>query len=118
MPAFPTLDFASTGGPTSGPGGSSALAARSGPAGAFGFGFGAGAGAPGGDAASLVPRGIGRETARAPTAISGGREETKLSSLLGGPGGKSAWGGMTRRTATTKTRVAWTFSHRGGTGAP
>src|SRR6266700_1277556 len=46
---------------------------RSGPAGAFGFGFSAGAGAPGGDPASLAPRGIGRETARALAAISGGR---------------------------------------------
>src|SRR5215471_21591441 len=69
MPAFPTFCFGSVGKPASGPGGSSALPDRSGPAGAFGFGVGAGA--PGGDPAS--PRSIGRETVRVLTALSGGR---------------------------------------------
>src|SRR5260370_3576104 len=57
MPTFPTVGFGSTGKPTSGPGGSSALPGRSGPAVAFGLGFRAGAGAPGRDPASLAPRG-------------------------------------------------------------
>src|SRR5262245_19005749 len=77
MPAvFPTFGsgFGSTGKPTSGPGGSSALPGLSGPAGAFGIGFRAGAGDPAGDPDSFVAFAIGSAAAtRGLTASSGGR---------------------------------------------